>query len=88
VADEHHWAFDRAQEAGEVGRIALNPAQRIRRRVDRRDATADIWSATLHDVWLESTPAGNGGAHWMICPHVIPASQIQLVRQDIPSGRR
>ena len=53
-----------------------------------RDATADIWSATLHGVWLESAPAGNGGAHWIICPHVIPARQIQLVRRDIPSGRR
>jgi len=53
-----------------------------------RDTTADIWSATLRDVWLESAPAGNGGAHWMICPHLIPASQIHLVRQDIPSGRR
>jgi hypothetical protein len=53
-----------------------------------RDASADIWSATLHDVWLESAPAGGGGAHWMICPQVIPPSQIRLVRQDIPKRWR
>jgi hypothetical protein len=52
-----------------------------------RDATADIWSVTLRDMWLESAPAGGGGTHWMICPHQIPPSQIRLIRRDIPRGR-
>ena len=46
-----------------------------------RDATADIWSATLHDVWPESAPAGNGGAHWMICPH-LPARDLSPPRSN------
>jgi hypothetical protein len=49
-----------------------------------RDGTADIWAATVHDVWLESAPAGNGTDSWMICPQTIPPTQLRLIQRDIP----
>ena len=49
-----------------------------------RDGTADIWAATLHDVWLESAPAGGGTGSWMICPQTVPPNQVRLIRRDLP----
>ena len=49
-----------------------------------RDGTADIWAATLHDVWLESAPAGGGTGSWMICPQTFPPNQVRLIRRDLP----